>query len=285
MGLHMNKKRIVLVTAKHIPQGDKDTSRLMELIRNRGWSADLLIWNDPKVNWEQYDIVFLHTAWDYILHAEEFGKWVQRLSSHVSFVNPADLVLWNMDKRYLFDLQAKGIPLPNTKYVNTGRELLAKEHAYPIVIKKVVSAGGRGNWLCHDRNELFTVLQKENLYEQPLLKQHYEPAIITKGEYSAIYLDNIYQFTILKMPRQGEYRVQAQYGGSEQLVRTEKHLIDFTDNVLASLPSKPKYARVDFILDEQDIAKLMEVELIEPDLFLRYHPISYERFVDLLGRC
>lgn len=276
------KKKIALVTAKHIPQGAEDTNRLMNHIHDRDWISELVIWNDPKVNWQQYDIVFLHTAWDYILHEDEFRRWIQKLSSYVSFINPTELVLWNIDKRYLFDLQKNGVNLPDTRCFDTGNELLERKNSYPIVIKKVVSAGGRGNWLCHDRKELSAIIQQENLCEQPVLVQNYEPSIMTKGEYSTIYLDNIYQFTILKLPKEGEFRVQSQYGGIEQLVIPDKHMIDFTDNVLAALPSRSKYARVDFILDEQDTAKLMEVELIEPDLFLRYHPVSYERFVDLL---
>lgn len=281
--LDMDKKKIALVTAKHIPQGAKDTNRLMNCFRDRGWIAELVVWNDPKVNWQQYDIVFLHTAWDYIQHADEFRRWIQQLSSRVSFINSAELVLWNIDKRYLFDLQEQGINLPDTRCFDTGSELLESENSYPIVIKKVVSAGGRGNWLCHDGKELSAIIQQENLHGIPILAQKYEPSIMTKGEYSIIYLDNIYQFTILKLPKEGEYRVQSQHGGTEQLVVPDKHMIDFTDNVLDALPSRSKYARVDFIIDEQDTAKLMEVELIEPDLFFRYYPLSYERFVDLLG--
>lgn len=279
----MDRNKVAIVTSKHIPQGAMDTNKLIDSINKRVMIADLVIWNDPKVVWNQYDTVFLHTAWDYILHENEFRRWIQQLDSYVSFINSTELILWNLDKRYLFDLQENGINLPHTWCFNTAQELLKWENSYPVVIKKVVSAGGRGNWLCHNRKELNEIIRKENLYDQPVLIQNYEPSIMTKGEYSSIYLDNKYQFTILKLPKEGEFRVQSQYGGTEQLVVPDKQMIDFTDKVLAALPSRPKYARVDFILDEQDNAKLMEVELIEPDLFLRYHPASYERFVDLLG--
>jgi hypothetical protein len=79
--------------------------------------------------------------------------------------------------------------------------------------------------------------------------------------------------------------VQSQYGGIEQLSLPNDLMIQFTNNVLAALSDKPKYARVDFIIDQKGIAKLMEIELIEPDLFLRHHPVSYGQFVNLLVRC
>jgi glutathione synthase/RimK-type ligase-like ATP-grasp enzyme len=254
----------------------------MKCINERGWVSELVIWNDPQVNWQQYEKVFLHTAWDYILHVDGFCRWIQQLSSDVSFINPTELILWNMDKRYLFDLKEKGINLPYTLTFDSGLELLERKNQYPVVVKKVVSAGGRGNWLCHNPEELRTIVEQENLYQQPVLLQNYEPSIITKGEYSAVYLDEEYQFTILKLPKEGEFRVQSQYGGTEQLVKADKKIMNFTDSLLSALPSRSKYARVDFIVDEHDIAKLMEIELIEPDLFLRYHPASFQRFADLL---
>ncbi|MXQ53055.1 ATP-grasp domain-containing protein [Shimazuella alba] len=277
------EKKIAIATSVLFPDGGKDTKTLLATFHRMGCQAELVMWNDQQVNWEQYDIVFLHTTWDYILHVDEFRDWIKELDAYLSFLNPTELILWNMDKRYLLDLQAKGVTLPHTSFVETGSDLFAQKDLLikPVVIKKLVSAGGRGNWLCHNQTELHQIIERENLTQEPLLVQHYEPSIVTKGEYSAVYLDGILQHIIHKLPRKGEYRVQSQYGGSETLAGPEKKMVEFTDLVLTVLPNKPKYARVDFIQDEQGIVKLMEVEVIEPDLFLRYKPSSFGRFVDL----
>src|SRR4051812_25228278 len=99
----MERKKVALVTALHIPNGAKDTKPLLDSINKSGRTADLVIWNNPQVDWQQYDTVFLHTAWDYILHVEAFCKWIEQLDTHLSFINPTDLILWNIDKRYLLD--------------------------------------------------------------------------------------------------------------------------------------------------------------------------------------
>jgi hypothetical protein len=279
----MKKKKIAIATSVLFPNGGKDTKTLLATFHQHGLQAELVMWNDQQVDWKQYNTVFLHTTWDYILHVDEFRDWIKELDPYLSFLNPKELILWNMDKRYLLDLQAKGVTLPHTSFFETGSDLLTQKDFLikPVVIKKVVSAGGRGNWLCRNQTELRQIIERENLIQEPLFVQHYEPSIVTKGEYSAVYLDGILQHIIHKLPREGEYRVQSQYGGTEGLVEPERKMVEFTDSVLTALPAKPKYARVDLIQDEQGIEKLMEVEVIEPDLFLRYKPSSFGRFVDI----
>lgn len=87
---------------------------------------------------------------------------------------------------------------------------------------------------------------------------------------------------ILKLPREGEFRVQSQFGGSEQLVEATQAMHTFGQQVLDALPQPATYARSDFFADEQGQLQLMEVELIEPDLFLRYNLTSYQRLAELL---
>jgi glutathione synthase/RimK-type ligase-like ATP-grasp enzyme len=274
-------KHIAIATAAHLPQGTKDTPNLLTVLHQNDVSAELVIWNDPQVDWKKYDTVFLHCVWDYTTHIAAFRQWISGNVENVSFVNPVELILWNTDKRYLLELQQKGIPLPETS-VTTGKELLQTDFYKPIVIKKVVSAGGRGNWLCRTSAEVAAVIAYEQLANEPILAQRYQPAILTNGEYSVVYFAGKLQHVILKLPREGEFRVQSQFGGSEQLVEATKAMHTFGQQVLDALPQPATYARIDFLADEQGQLQLMEVELIEPDLFLRYSPTSYQQLAELL---
>jgi glutathione synthase/RimK-type ligase-like ATP-grasp enzyme len=279
----LKNKKIALATSAFLPQGSKDTPLLLKSLQQGGYQAEIVVWNDNAVDWESFDVVFLHTVWDYILHIDDFRDWINRITDNVSFINDADLILWNSDKRYLFDLQAKGVKLPDTAAYEKGSELITnKEISYPIVVKKVVSAGGRGNWLCHDHTALIDVIREQNLLEETILIQNYEPSILTNGEYSSVFFGGEFQHVIHKLPQQGEYRVQSQYGGTERQVQLTPEMLDFNKHVLQALPMHAEYARIDFIQDGAGIYKLMEVELIEPDLFMRYHPLSFGHFVSLI---
>ncbi|HET6211998.1 MAG TPA: hypothetical protein VFE14_03890, partial [Micromonosporaceae bacterium] len=152
-----------------------------------------------------------------------------------------------------------------------------------LVIKTVVSAGGRRAWLAETPEQARAVLLREAPNE-PALVQAYEPAIVDSGEYSAIFLAGELSHAVLKLPQRGEFRVQEHFGGRTEAVQGARWMAEYGRRVLDELPEVPGYARVDFVVDAAGEPKLMELELIEPDLFLRYAPESYSRLADLLLR-
>jgi glutathione synthase/RimK-type ligase-like ATP-grasp enzyme len=160
--MYLNRK-IALATSFHIPNGGKDANTLIKTIKNRNMQAKLEIWNDDRVDWKQYDIVLLHTPWDYTSHITTFRRWITELKEHVTFINPTELILWNTNKRYLLDLQNKGVNIPDTVVITKGSELLDQGvNEFPIVVKKLVSAGGRGNWLCQNRQDLAQLYKRRH---------------------------------------------------------------------------------------------------------------------------
>ncbi len=283
----MDSIYVAVATAAKIPNGNNDTAELMRALRDRELTVDLVIWDDPSIYWGNYDFVFLHAVWDYSDKIADFRNWLASIRPKVSFVNPIDLIMWNMDKRYLLDLQKKGITIPRTIAFDSANQVNwadVRSHFHEeqqFVVKSAISAGGRGTWLCSNLDLVKEQIVTQKLEHKPILFQAYESSIETNGEYSAICFDGVLSHMVQKTPKKGEFKVQPQYGGSIKMVSGEQWTT-FVEQVLHALPVPAKYARIDFLVDQTGEPKLIEVELIEPDLFLRYHPESYKQLVNLL---
>jgi glutathione synthase/RimK-type ligase-like ATP-grasp enzyme len=277
-------RQVALVTAAHLPAGTEDTAGLMSRFQDVGAHPVLVQWSDDRVRWQDFDRVLLHSPWDYSNHLPEFVGWLDRFRDDHRLVNSQRLIVWNLDKRYLMDLRQRGIALPATMAEPTGRsftEAAIEELSAgrPLVVKPAVGAGGTRTFRTSSAAEALTLI-RDRMPDEPVLIQQYESAVEVSGEYSAVYLGNAVSHVVRKRPRAAEFRVQAEHGGTTAPQPVEPWIENYTHSVIGQLPSKPSYARVDFIVDEAGSAKLMEIELAEPDLFLRYDEDSYARLVE-----
>jgi glutathione synthase/RimK-type ligase-like ATP-grasp enzyme len=283
----MTPQRVALVTAPTLPEGMEDTRDLLTALREAGAAASLVIWDDENTSWDDFDAILLHSPWDYSMRLGEFTEWLAKVGCDDRLLNSYPLITWNVDKRYLIELRDRGIALPETRVADRGADLAAGQLAGMasgrIVVKPVIGAGGRRTWLCSSLDEAVSVARAE-LRDEPVLIQEYEQVVESEGEYSAIYLDGVLSHLVLKVPRPGEFRVQNHYGGRTYPVAAEPWMDSYGRRVLAALPNEPIYGRIDFVIDESGDPKLMEIEVVEPDLFLRYHPESYRHFARTMLR-
>jgi glutathione synthase/RimK-type ligase-like ATP-grasp enzyme len=283
----MSVRPVAVVTATRLPQGMEDTEGLLAALAARGARADLVVWSDPEVAWEDYDRVLLHAPWDYSEHLAAFENWLT-LEVGGRLVNPLSLMRWNTDKRYLCELGARGIPVPATVAITEpvrvrADELAAELGIGPLVVKSTVGAGGRRTWLLESASAVQEFLRQDGVQVPgPVLVQEYVPSVRDQGEYSAIQLGGRLSHVVRKVPAAGEFRVQHHYGGTVLTERVQPWMDDFVTKVADSLPQQPSYARIDFVMSERNIPLLMEVEVIEPDLFLRYGDGAYDAFAALL---
>ncbi|GAA5178646.1 hypothetical protein GCM10023322_06300 [Rugosimonospora acidiphila] len=282
----MVEQRVALVTAARLGEGMEDTVELIEQLRRAGAEADLPVWNAPEVAWDGYTSVHLHSPWDYSEHLDGFLGWLgsEQVGGRTS--NDASLIAWNTDKRYLLELQERGVALPRTVLGLTGSALSAQRlrdelGECRIVVKPTISAGGRRAWLCDSPELAYQTIQRQAPAEA-VLAQVYEADIETLGEFSAVYLGGELSHVVRKTPAAGDFRVQGHFGGRTEPVAATDWIARYCAAVLAAAPSAPAYARVDFLVDRAGDPKLMELELVEPDLFLRYCPRSYQRLTQLL---
>lgn len=235
-------------------------------------------WADTTVDWAAFDAVLIRSTWDYHEVPEQFLDWVRRVSAITHLHNPAPLVEWNAHKRYLTDLRARGLAVvPSVVVERDAPESVSaiadREGWEEVVVKPAVSAGGKATGRYHrddpaaDR-ALDAVLATSDALVQPYLRE-----IESEGETSVVVIDGEVTHAVGKRPEVGEFRVQVQFGGHERPIEpteAERSLARAAVAVVTAL-GVPTYARVDCVtVDGRPL--LMELEVIEPSLYLPYGP-------------
>ena len=258
-------KQVALVTFSGCPELTDDDRLLILPLQRLGVVAVPAVW-DSAVDWGRFDQVILRSCWDYHLRADEFLQWIGQLErSGVPLCNSASLVRWNADKRYLLQLEAKGVRLPETVWIGENEEasvqgILASQGWDCAVVKPTVSASA---------HRLKRVIKGEPLVrvKGPAMVQQFIPEVLAPGEWSLVFIDGEFSHAVIKRPRLGDFRVQSQFGGKARLGQPKPDTVAAAAAIVDALPEKPLYARVDGTEDERGFV-LMELELIEPVLFL-----------------
>jgi glutathione synthase/RimK-type ligase-like ATP-grasp enzyme len=238
-------------------------------------------WTDPSVDWSSYDAVLLRSVWDYHRHYLEFTEWLNQLDkAGVKLLNDSDLVRWNSDKRYLLELRERGVAIVPSQVAAGAclREVVAGLDGQEIVIKPTVSATAR-NTVRGTAGSAELSRAMDELPEDVYLVQPFQPEIQTEGEWSLIFLDGEFSHAVLKHPAAGDYRVQNDFGGTAELLDPPAAVLVGSTEALAAANTRrpPVYARVDGIVAAGRYL-LMELELIEPYLFLPEAPEANTRF-------
>jgi len=279
-------KRVALVTCREHPDLPEDDRPLVAELGRLGIASAPRLWDDPGVPWTSFDAIVLRATWDYHLRIEEFRRWIDdRDAEGATLWNPAPLVAWNTHKFYLRELEAKGIPIAPTRFLPSGSvadlaAILEEENWERAVIKPAVSATAHRTFR-RDRDEaarLGTLVA-----EGDTLVQEYLPEIETRGEWSFVYLDGTFSHAVRKVPASGDFRVQTEFGGRAESGRPDSGLLLDADKAIAAIDSPWLYARVDGV-ESAGRLRLMELELVEPSLFLSAAPDAARRFAAAIGR-
>jgi len=247
---------------------------LIEPMKMFGWTAEEISWRNKKVNWSDYDAVIVRSTWDYQNDAEKFVGVLEKINSLSYLENDLNLMKWNMNKNYLFDLEQKGVRIVDTiweKGFNRGFaiEYFARLNADEIIIKPNISANADNTFRLSKENinEHITNLEKifasREFMVQPFLKN-----IIDEGEYSLFYFDGKFSHSVLKKPKENDFRVQEEHGGDIRPNKVSSEMILIGENIIQKLSTIPLYGRVDLVRTKQNEFALMELELIEPSLYL-----------------
>jgi len=276
---------IALATAAQLDLPDDETSVVADALRDRGLEALVVAWDGPY-DWSQAGLVVIRSTWDYVHRLDEFLAWIDRVDAVTTLVNPVEVLRWNAHKRYLAELAVAGLPAVPTKLIERGTtfdqlaDLVAD--ATELVVKPAVSASayGTSRGLATDpalAEHLRGLLGTADVLVQPLV-----PSVISDGEVSLIYLGGELSHAVRKIAKPGDYRVQHEHGGTVQHHTPTAAEIEVGEATLAALPAPCAYARVDLVQGTGG-PLLMEVELIEPQLFLDHAPGSAERFARVLA--
>lgn len=259
--------------------GREDEALLREPLRLRGIGVTTIAWNAPDTDWAAFDAVIIRATWDYHHHWQAFSRWLDALEAqHVRVLNSVPMLRWNMDKVYLGSLGQYGIRTLPTLFVERGNTanlaaVLHEQGWQRGVVKPTISAGGDNTWRFDTTNAAALQPQlDEQLNRQTLMIQQYEERI-SEGEWSFHFFNGIYSHTVCKVPAAGEMFVHLHRGGSVHSVFPTSTQIAQAAAVVGVVQQLvhdvPLYARVDVVV-EADSLTLMELELVEPYLYMPY---------------
>ncbi|MCC7206979.1 MAG: hypothetical protein IT323_06710 [Anaerolineae bacterium] len=282
--------RIALATGHEFPQLTPDDGLLVDALAELGIAAVPAVWDDPAFDWASIEAVILRSTWDYHLRLPEFLAWIARLETlGVPLWNPPDTVRWNADKAYLRDLEKQGVRVPATAWIPAGTapnlaELLAARLWSEAVVKPAVSAGAfQTHRVARGQAAAFQPTLAHILETSGALVQEFLPEISTGGEWSFLFFGGEHSHTILKRPPAGDYRVQVHHGGSWEPCEPPADLLDQARRIMARMDGKALYGRVDTVAVNGTLV-LVELELIEPYLFLGDAPGAAQRFAAAIAR-
>ncbi|TYB34592.1 hypothetical protein FXF50_27315 [Micromonospora sp. AP08] len=287
--------RVALVTCTALPDLDPDDRLALAPLAARGVAAEAVVWDDPAVDWSGYDLVVLRSPWDYALRRDEFVAWARSVPT---LVNPADVVGWNTDKRYLAELSAAGVPTVPTAWVEPGADWHPPADTGEYVIKPAVGAGsqdtGRYDLADPEHRELAVAhVRRLSAAGRVTMVQPYLRAVDTDGETALLFLAGpdglafshaIRKGPMLTGPDRGvaelykEERIDARTATPEQLDMAEKTLA-----VVPGGTDRLLYARVDLIPGPDGAPVLVELELTEPSLFVGHADGAPDRLAEAVA--
>lgn len=259
---------------------------LIEPMKKIGWIAEEISWRNENVNWNDYDAVIVRSTWDYQNDSEKFIGVLEKINTASHLENDIDLMKWNMNKNYLFDLEQKGVKIVDTIWEKKFNRILANEYfdkltTDEIIIKPNISANADNTFrLTREKlNKNLELLEKvfaaREFMVQPFLNN-----IIEEGEYSLFYFNGKFSHSVLKKPKKNDFRVQEEHGGNIQPFKVSNDLILIAENIIKKLSTIPLYGRVDLVRTKDNEFALIELELIEPSLYLNKDDQSPNKFVN-----
>ncbi len=273
---------MAFATYSRLPAGSEDDHLAVRALEALGVAATPAVWDDPAVEWAEFDAVVLRSTWDYFLRPDQFAFWLESTARVSTVWNPPEMVAWNAHKGYLLDLAAQGIDVVPTELVagpepESLGQLLRRRGWSGAVVKPAIGGNAEGLRKVaepvtpEDETHFRKLRANGEVLVQPLLAD-----VRTRGERSLVFLG-------------GTFSHAARYpfvleGGSRtgEAVDPEPEVLARAERLVRGLASVPLYARVDLLPADGGGWVLSELELIEPDLFLRIDPASARRFAEAL---
>lgn len=274
--------RLIFATCDHSPLSTNDDQVLADALAARGVDVEPIPWTEI----DPYSVldappVLLRSTWDYHRLPTMFLTWLRALDDSGRQVwNAASIARANADKIYLKGLQSAGIAIPTTRWIDSptiesiGR-VLHEEGWDRAVLKPRIAATAYGTFLL-DAGTPLTGDDLQPARASGALLQEVIPEVVDRGETSLVFFDRAFSHAILKRARAGEFRVQKDFGGRVEAITPPADLVAFGQRVTATIPAGWLYARVD-VVDTHRGPLLMELELIEPELYFLYVPEAAER--------
>lgn len=260
--------KVALVTWADLPDLSPDDHPLRDELRRMDADVHSVVWSDASVRWDSFDAIVLRSTWDYHARIDEFHAWLDHLESiGAPAWNPPSLVRRNIHKRYLLELDAPVVP---TVLLPRGASMRVETRS---VVKPEVSLNGHRTVVVDTGTEVIA--------DVDLLVQAFVDEVVTKGEWSFVFLGGRFSHAVMKRAATGDFRVQTTYGGSAAVVTPPSPLVDEAKKIVAAIDEPWLYARVDAVEIDGHLV-LMELEMTEPSLFFELCPEAVTRMANAI---
>ena len=283
-------ERLAWVTAREARGRDEDEPLALAALQRAGVPVDVVDWDDPEVEWSRFDRVVLRSAWDYPQRLPEFLSWLEDVDAVSELVNPPEAVRWSLDKQYLAELEAAGVPITPTVFVPPAS--VATFPAGDFVVKPAVGAGSRevASYGADQQEIASAHVARLHASGHTVLVQPLLTSVATEGEWPLVFFDGTFSHAASKrvaVPRAAVVddlfaeETNAEHVATVAQIGVAQAAVDLVSHRLGT----PTYARVDLVRDDTGQFCVLEVELIEPSLFLPYaDEAAVERFAAVLVR-
>lgn len=266
----------------------KEDQLLQSALEKRGFRIHRTNWDNESMHWSDSRYILFRSTWDYFNRYAEFDAWLERVNKETRMINPYRLIRWNLNKRYLADLSRQGIHIPPTRFLEKGSPLslqdIVDESGWrEIILKPVVSGGSRHTYrFGRKESRKYESIYRSLINDESLIIQEFQEQILSRGEVAFMLIGGKFTHAVLKKAKQGDFRVQDDFGGTVHSYDPGPEEIAWAEKVVGLCQSLPVYARVDALWDNQHKPALAELELIEPELWFRYCPEAAEKMADVL---
>lgn len=280
-------KHCVILTMDNASGFEVYDELLNEPLLALNWKTHTISWEDKQVDWNDYDAVIIRSPWNYQDYPQAFLSTLEAIENSTAHLeNSIDIVKWNIDKIYLKSLESQGVNIVDTLWESDLTEQKVADFfgqltTQQFVIKPRISAGADNTFWLTQQNytdylpELINIFSHSSFMVQPFME-----SVINEGEFSLFYFNGTLSHTILKTPKNNDFRVQEEHGGLLTTVSPEPELVEQAEKALhaiETLHNMPLYARLDFVRNNHSFS-LMEAELIEPSLYFNMDDKSASRF-------
>lgn len=279
----------------HPKKGDWYTDEVLledklvsEALIAKGLKVTRVAWDDVEFDWASTRFALFRAVWDYFDRYTAFSAWYERTSKQTTFINSKNLIDWNIDKHYMLDLNKNGVHIPKTLFIEPGEDIhlneaIAKARANltfstdEFVLKPCIAGGAWHTYKFHESQwKEHNTTFRELISKEAMMLQEFQRNIVTQGEVSVMLMGGQFTHAVLKRAKKGDFRVQNDFGGSVELYKASTEEIEFALAVIKAAPELPHYARVDIFRDNDHKIALAELEIFEPELWFRLHPIAAE---------
>lgn len=282
--------KLAILTSADMPRMLPYDMEVIKILVDRGVDTTIFVWDkiiksDPE-KLKNYDAILIRTIWDYFKKYDQFLSLLDFLDkTKLPVFNPVETLRWNMNKKYLSELQDTGFDIiPTVFNLNNENDSFAKALSFgwrKMILKPVISGNSYHTFVIEaNEQSKFEMLLNKYFQKRPFMLQEFIQEI-SNGEISTITFSNNYSYSVTKVPKESEYRVQFDFGGIYHFGEVDPAIKTICDRIAVRFADKLLYQRVDGVWRNGKFL-IMEVELIEPDLYLNLSNEAKDQWVESL---